>query len=105
VAETEAPTLAPTAAPAVPATVRGAIGDNTFTPQVLKVPAGTTIVWTHGGQKPHTVTADDGSVDSETLRAGASFQQTFKTPGAYAYYCDFHGAPGGVGMAARVEVQ
>jgi plastocyanin len=61
--------------------------------------------WTQGGQKPHTVTADDDSFGSEILRAGATFEQTFSKPGTYLYYCDLHGGAGGVGMSARVEVK
>jgi plastocyanin len=96
---------APTAAPAGGAsTLQVAIGDNTFTPKEIDVPVGATVVWTNGGQRPHTVTADDSSFKSDTLNGGASFKQTFKIPGTYAYYCEFHGSPGGQGMAGVIKV-
>jgi plastocyanin len=81
-----------------------AIGDNTFTPKEISVPVGATVVWTHQGQRKHTVTADDGSFKSDTLDPGATFKQTFTKPGTYAYYCEFHGGPGAAGMAGVVKV-
>jgi plastocyanin len=99
---------APTAAAQAPAPVAGtttvAIGDNTFTPKELSVPVGAKVVWTNGGQRPHTVTADDGSFKSDTLNNGGTFEQTFDKPGTYAYYCEFHGGPGGQAMAAVIKV-
>jgi plastocyanin len=101
------PPPAPTAAPA-PAPAAGEvpveIGDNTYTPKELSVPVGTKVVWTHKGQKPHTVTADDGSFKSETLQNGATFAATFDKPGTYAYFCEFHGGASGQGMAAVITV-
>jgi plastocyanin len=93
-----------TTAPA-PKPSKVSIGDNTFTPAVLTVPAGATVVWSHDGQRPHTVTADNDTFGTEILKTGATFQQTFSQAGIYLYYCDLHGGPGGTGMAARIEVQ
>jgi plastocyanin len=39
---------------------------------------------------PHTVTASDGSFNSENLNAGQSWTHTFTTPGTYSYYCSYH---------------
>ncbi len=33
------------------------------------------------------------------------YQFTFNTPGTYQYFCEIHGAPGGVGMSGTVVVQ
>ncbi len=99
------PTAAPQqAGPAPAADVPVAIGDNSFTPKELSVPVGATVVWTNQGQRKHTVTGDDGWINSGTLEAGATFKQTFDKPGTYAYYCEFHGGPGGAGMAAVIKV-
>jgi len=68
------------------------------------VPVGATVVWTHKGQKPHTVTADDGSFDSGKLENGASFKQTFGTVGTFPYFCQFHGGKGSEGMAGAIVV-
>ncbi|MCG8353738.1 MAG: plastocyanin/azurin family copper-binding protein, partial [Chloroflexales bacterium] len=103
---TQAPptaTLAPTAEPpASDATV--SIGDNSFDAPEITVPVGATVVWRHQGQRPHTVTADDGSFDSGALNAGATFSQTFTQPGVYRYYCAFHGGANGEGMAGVIIV-
>ena len=99
---------APTAAAPAPAAGAGpiavAIGDNTFTPKELQVPVGAKVVWTNGGQRPHTVTADDGSFKSDTLNNGGAFEPSFDKPGVYAYYCEFHGGPGGQAMDAVIKV-
>jgi MYXO-CTERM domain-containing protein len=34
-----------------------------------------------------------------------TFSHTFNAPGAYAYYCQFHGLPGGEGMTGTIIVQ
>ncbi|MFN8501171.1 cupredoxin domain-containing protein [Kouleothrix sp.] len=103
------PTAAPAAQPtAAPAPAAGAnevvIGDNTFTAKEISVPVGATVVWSHKGQRKHTVTADDNSFTSGTLGAGGSFKQTFSKAGTFAYYCEFHGGPGGAGMAGVIKV-
>jgi plastocyanin len=102
------PAAVPAAPPAQPAPAAGgevpvAIGDNTFTPKEIEVPAGATVVWTNTGQRPHTVTADDDAFKSDTLNAGATFKQTFAEPGTYPYYCEFHGGPGQA-MAGVIKV-
>ena len=49
-----------------------------------------TIIWTNNDNEPHTVTASDGSFDSENMNPGASFTYTFTTPGTYEYICTYH---------------
>src|SRR5215217_1935525 len=61
--------------------------DGYFYPADITVPSGTTVVWTNEGDKPHTVTAHDGSFDSGTLYPGESYQVTFYEPGTYTYQC------------------
>ena len=100
------PTGAQPVAPVAPtAALAGVmIGDGGFSPATLRVPVGTTVVWTHRGQAAHTVTADDGSFRSGTLRDGATFSHAFTTAGAFAYFCEFHGGPGGNGMSGVIIV-
>ena len=38
----------------------------------------------------HTVTADDGSFDSGNMAAGATWTNTFTTPGTFTYHCIYH---------------
>lgn len=92
-----APVAAATAAPAdhsghgaAPVAVEVEVGDNTFGPAEISVPAGGSVTWRHIGQRPHTVTATDGSFNSGTIQSGDSFSQTFDTPGIYQYLCEFH---------------
>ena len=49
------------------------IEDNYFDVADIAVEPGTTVIWTNEGQVPHTVTADDGSFDSEVLNSGDSY--------------------------------
>jgi plastocyanin len=65
---------------------------------------GTTLVWTHGGQRQHTVTAESGDFNSGTLEQNATFQHTFDQPGVYPYFCEIHGGAGGAGMSAVITV-
>ncbi|HEX5689213.1 MAG TPA: LPXTG cell wall anchor domain-containing protein, partial [Roseiflexaceae bacterium] len=38
------------------------------------------------------------------LDVGATFSQTFNTAGTFAYFCKYHGAKGGTGMAGTITV-
>jgi plastocyanin len=90
---------------AAAAPVKVVIGDNTFTQKSLTVPVGAKVVWSHEGQKPHTVTADDDAFATDILKTGDSFEHIFSAAGTFLYYCELHGGPGGVGMAAQVLVK
>jgi plastocyanin len=64
--------------------------DFAFRPATIDVAAGGRVSWTNRGVAPHSVTAKDGAFESGMLQAGATFVQTFETPGSYAYLCAFH---------------
>ena len=64
--------------------------DFAFRPATIEVAAGGRVTWTNRGVAPHSVTAKDGAFDSGMLESGATFAQTFATPGSYAYLCAFH---------------
>jgi plastocyanin len=66
------------------------IVDFAFQPASIEVAAGSTVTWTNTGAAPHTVTADNGAFDSGQLKPGATFSQTFTTPGTYTYHCEIH---------------
>jgi plastocyanin len=66
-----------------------------FTPSVLQVKVGTTVVWTQEDGTPHTVTSGTpGSptnlFESGQLAKGAAFRFTFTKPGNYPYFCANH---------------
>jgi len=67
-----------------------AIVDVAYQPGSILVQAGDTVTWTNSGSTPHTVTADDGSVDSGPLAPRASFSQTFPAAGLFTYHCAIH---------------
>lgn len=74
-----------------------------FEPRTLRVKAGTNVTWTNK-EGAHTVVADNGAFESDTLAAGQSFSYKFTKPGKYPYYCTFHGSKGGHDMAGVVIV-
>lgn len=62
-----------------------------FVPATVKVKAGGTVTFTNQDAAAHTATSDKGGVfDTNGLDKGKSKTVTFKTPGTYAYHCDFH---------------
>jgi plastocyanin len=75
-----------------------------FTPKVLNVAVGTTVVW-FNKEGRHTVQADKGEFKSDVLTDGKSFEHTFTKAGKYAYHCSFHGESGGKDMAGTVIVK
>jgi plastocyanin len=66
------------------------INSMSFGPRTLKVKVGTTVIWTNQDVSSHTVTFDDGSVESGELTPGDSYEFTFTTPGTYNYHCSMH---------------
>jgi plastocyanin len=71
-------------------TVTAEVRDFMFRPARLVVEAGTTIVWTNGGQVIHTVTAEDGSFDSGTIESGEQRALLFARPGRFPFHCTPH---------------
>lgn len=102
------PAAQPQAAAPKPATEAAArvtikISNFQFTPKEVTIPAGGTVEWVDEAGR-HTVEADDGSFKSETMTAGGKYEHKFDTPGAYPYYCTFHGDKHGVEMAGVINV-
>jgi plastocyanin len=94
-------------APVVSSTARPnavTMSDNAFKPAVATVTEGDRVYWRNSGKSAHTVTTDDGRVESGSVTPGATFAATFPTVGTFRYYCRFHGGPNGAGMAAQVVV-
>ena len=70
--------------------IAAVVQDFMFRPARLEVAAGTTVVWTNGGQVLHTVTAQDGSFDSGPIEAGERRSITFSRPGTFSFHCTPH---------------
>jgi plastocyanin len=83
-----------------PVTHRLAIEATTFTPELLTVKVGDTIVWTNKDPFPHTVTSAAGGFDSHEIAPGESFTYTAGTKGEFPYTCTFHPT-----MKARLRVE
>lgn len=62
-----------------------------FTPQTIKVKAGTKVTWTNQDTVKHDVTVDGTEgPESELLAKGESYSYTFDKAGTYEYYCTPH---------------
>ena len=92
--------------------------DNSYEPLAPTVKVGTAVEWLQSGSAPHSVTTDPGQEVEFNSHPRCSFQDinscmlegdafsfTFETPGEFLYYCVIHGAPNGVGMAAKIIVE
>lgn len=77
------------------------VADFSFSPRLLTIRAGTTVIWYQEGPASHTVTSGsdntatgatsaDKKFSSGTLKAGSNFSFTFTTPGVYNYFCSLH---------------
>lgn len=67
-----------------------AIAGMHFSPATLQVRAGERIEWVNNDLVPHTVTARDGSFDSKTIAAGATWAWVATRVGSVAYACAYH---------------
>ena len=79
-------------APATPATTAIAIKDFVYSPTPATVKASTKVAVANADTAPHTLTdrAAERAFDSGTIKGGATGSVTFRKPGTYTYYCEFH---------------
>ena len=86
-----------------------------FVPKELTVSVGDEVTWTHrDGEQVHSVTADDGSFDSNPLCSTANpkecmsdhdtFKHTFGAEGRYPYFSKTSGGPGAQGTSGVIVV-
>ncbi|HEV2110111.1 MAG TPA: cupredoxin family copper-binding protein [Gammaproteobacteria bacterium] len=62
-----------------------------FDPEVLTIPAGTTVTWSNKDEVPHTVMSSDKRFTSSgALDTGDTYSYTFTTAGSYEYFCTLH---------------
>jgi plastocyanin len=67
--------------------------DSRFDPTDIEIAAGGTVTFTNNDPFNHTITsATDSPIefDSGAIGQDATFEQTFDTPGTYAYFCQIH---------------
>lgn len=72
------------------ADVHVAIVHNQFLPAKLLVHKGDTVIWLNKDPMDHTVTFEDGSVESGGISSGKTFSLTFEKPGDFGYDCSLH---------------
>ena len=73
------------------------IGNFKFSPKVLRVKPGDTIVWVNQDIVPHTATALDKSWDSGAIGSNESREMVIKKAQTLSYYCFYH-----PGMTAKL---
>jgi plastocyanin len=92
-------------------TVLVAMADNTFTPNIVRIPVGGSVVFHNAGRSAHNAIAVDRSWSSEKTFGNISIppeqmtEMVFPKAGVYPFYCTFHGTPDGrAGMVGVVVV-
>lgn len=80
------------------------IVDNAFVGGDITVLVGTTVIWAHDADRPHTATSDDGTFKSGDLQNGDTFSFTFEEAGTFNFYCEYHGGPNGQDMSGTIIV-
>lgn len=120
VSPTPTPTTSPTPTPTTSPTPTPQIHnvsmiDNEFVQDDITINVGDTVRWTNNGQLNHTVTSSEGPGDifnsddefplPTGMEPGDVFEFTFTEEGDFPYFCEFHGTPGGVGMAGTITVE
>ena len=85
-----------------PATAEVKIDNFSFSPNELKISAGTTVTWTNRDDIPHTVVSSDDpkAFKSKVMDTDEKFSFTFSKPGTYPYFCSVHPK-----MVGKVVVQ
>ncbi len=84
------------------------VRDFDFLPLELNIELGDTILFDWKGDIAHTVTSDaisgESIFNSGLLEKGDTWELVLQELGSHPYYCIPHGGPGGVGMAAIINV-
>ena len=62
-----------------------------FSPNPLRITAGTSVTWTNTTGLTHTATSDTGVWDTGSIATGQTSRTiTFNSPGTFTYHCSFH---------------
>ena len=77
-----------------------------FSPSSVQIRPGDSVVFRNQGGT-HNVKFDDGSFTQPGMPSFAAWTvgpKAFPTAGRFLFYCELHGAPGGIGMSGAVNV-
>ncbi len=87
-----------------PVSVMVEIKDFAFSPKVIAINPGDTVIWTNKGKTSHTVTGVSGAFlwDSGNLTSGESYHRTFSAEGRYEYHCNIHPGMTGTVVVGKV---
>lgn len=66
------------------------ISQSTFTPKIVTIKVGMSVIWKNMDPIAHTVTSNDGVLFNHTIRAGGSYKFTFTTAAKVHYHCAIH---------------
>jgi plastocyanin len=95
------PAASPTGSPTTAMTCVVEIPAFRFMPPVIKIPVGTSVIWSNTHGRAHTATADDFSWDTGQIAPGDSSDPiVFDVAGTFPYHCDNH-----TEMRGTVEVE
>ncbi len=96
-------------------TVLVSMADNSYSPAIVRVPVGGSILFMNVGRNDHNVFATDKSWSSEKsfgnikLRPGEMTEIVLNKAGVYPFYCSLHATPDGkvgmVGVAVVGDIQ
>src|ERR1700704_5701249 len=92
-------------------TVLVSMADNSYSPSIVRVPVGGSIVFINAGRNDHNAIAVDKSWSSEktlgkpNMRPEDMTEIVYSKEGVYPFYCSFHATPDGkAGMVGVVVV-
>jgi plastocyanin len=84
-----------------------------FEPKTVEIQVADTVVWKYESGERHSLNFEDGTdltpgcgglLGNCLDQPGETRSRTFSKTSTFAYYCRFHGAPGGQGMSGVVKV-
>jgi YVTN family beta-propeller protein len=61
-----------------------------FSPPLLLIYPGQTVVWNNNDSVDHAVAFTEGATGSQTISPGQSYSRKFEKPGDYDYFCPIH---------------
>jgi plastocyanin len=73
-----------------PDTVVVTIRDFRYGRAKITINVGDVVVWRNADQVEHTVTGDDGTLESPLIAPGREWSYRFTTPGTHTYHCTPH---------------
>src|SRR4051812_33059992 len=85
--------LAALAAPALAADANVSVANFSFTPPTVSIDPGNSVTWTFATAGNHSITADDGSFDSDAMNPfpthpmGFKYVRSFPGSGCFLYHC------------------